>query len=296
MDALVNNFTIFKCGIASLQGYTSNQLIPNNYLNFYYESVNSKLELWLISGSPSISDIGSFTNNSFTNQRLGYITWSVSKSTATGINIFDIISNNLTISNLIDDVITHNYIDCMYDLNVYGNLNSSSISGQYNNLYNITSNKIDSYLFHSSIATIDTLTNTIIARMADVYSDNLYNSSIIVCDNDIYTNNLMSNSLCSLSDRIILNQNLTLQYPFVTPNNENQLGYQIIGTIIGNGTSITSGTIYTLSTITLTHGVWNVFGQIAYKCSSASASPLISSNGFGIANNTTTFGNYRIEN
>jgi len=51
-----------------------------------------------------------------------------------------------------------------------------------------------------------------------------------------------------------------------------------------------------LSTISLTHGVWNVFGQIAYKCSSASASPLISYNGFGLANNTTTFGNYRIEN
>jgi hypothetical protein len=46
MDALVNNFTISKCGIASLQGYTSNQFIPNNYLNFYYDSANSKLELW----------------------------------------------------------------------------------------------------------------------------------------------------------------------------------------------------------------------------------------------------------
>ena len=54
--------------------------------------------------------------------------------------------------------------------------------------------------------------------------------------------------------------------------------------------------MYTLSTISLPHGVWNVFGQIAYKCSSASSSPLISYNGFGIANNTTTFGNYRIEN
>ena len=165
MDACVNNFTISKCGIASLQGYTSNQFIPNNYLNFYYDSVNSKLELWLISGSPSISDIGGFSNNNFTNQRLGYITWSVSKSTATGINIFDeIIPNNLTISNLIDDVITYNYIDCMYDLNVYGNTNLTTISAQYCDLYNIKSNTLDSYLFHSNIATVDSLTNTIIAR------------------------------------------------------------------------------------------------------------------------------------
>ena len=183
----------------------------------------------------------------------------------------------------------------MYDLYVYGNSNLTTISAQYSDLYNIKSNTIDSYLFHSNIATVDTLTNTIIARMADVYSNNLYNSSIIVCDNDIYTNNLISNSLCSLSDRIILNQNLTLQYPFVTPT-ENQLGYQIIGTIITNGTSITSGVTYNLSTISLTHGVWNVFGQIAYKCLSVTGTASISYNGFGIANNTTTFGNYRIEN
>ena len=54
--------------------------------------------------------------------------------------------------------------------------------------------------------------------------------------------------------------------------------------------------MYTLSTISLPHGVWNVFGQIAYKCSSVNGSGSISYNGFGIANNTTTFGNYRIEN
>ena len=170
----------------------------------------------------------------------------------------------------------------MYDLNVYGNINSLSISGQYNNLYNITSNNINSNLFYSKVSTIDTLTNTIIARMADVYSDNLYNSSIIVCDNDIYTNNLMSNSLCSLSDRIILNQNLTLQYPFVTPK-ENQLGYQIIGTIINNNINTTSNTLYNVSSINITPGVWSIFGQVSYKCNSITGSnPLISYNVFGI--------------
>ena len=99
----------------------------------------------MVSGTPT--DIGGFVNNSFTNQRLGYLTWSVSKTTGTGINIFDIIPNNLTISDLIDDVITYNYIDCMYDLNVYGNTNLTTISAQYSDLYNIKSNKNDSYLF-----------------------------------------------------------------------------------------------------------------------------------------------------
>ena len=74
------------------------------------------------------------------------------------------------------------------------------------------------------------------------------------------------------------------------------LGYQVIGTIISNATAITSNTLYTLSSIFLPHGVWSIMGQIGFKCSGVSASPSISYNGFGLANNTTTFGNYKIEN
>ena len=99
-----------------------------------------------------------------------------------------------------------------------------------------------------------------------------------------------------MSDSIIFNENLTLPYPFQTPNNINMLGYQVIGTIITNGTAITSNTLYTLGTIFLPHGVWNIFGQVSFKCSSTSASPLITYNGFGLSNNTTGFGNYKIEN
>ena len=60
--------------------------------------------------------------------------------------------------------------------------------------------------------------------MTDVYSDNLYNTNTIVCDNDIHSSNLRCNSFLSLSDKIILNQNVTLPYPFVPPK-ENQLRY-----------------------------------------------------------------------
>ena len=80
-------------------------------------------------------------------------------------------------------------------------------------------------------------------------------SNTIVCDNDIYSNNIRCNSFLSLSDSIILNQNLTLQYPFVTPNNINMLGYQIIGTIINNNTNITSNNMYTVSSINIVPGV-----------------------------------------
>ena len=117
----------------------------------------------------------------------------------------------------------------------------------------------------------------------------------IVCDNDIYSNNLRCNSFLSLSDSIILNKNLTLQYPFVTPK-ENQLGYQIIGTIINNNTNITSNNMYTVSSINIVPGVWSIFGQISYKVDTITGSnPLIFYNGFGISVTNNTFGNYRIE-
>ena len=131
--------------------------------------------------------------------------------------------------------------------------------------------------------------------MSDVYSNNLYNSSIIVCDNDIYSNNLRCNSFLSLSDSIIFNKNLTLQYPFVTPQ-QNQLGYQIIGTIFNNNTNITSNTLYNVSSISITHGVWSIFGQVSYKCTSITGSnPMIFYNVFGVGLSTTGYGNYRVE-
>ena len=51
-DLLTTNLLITKCGIASVQGYNSNLTLSGNYLNFYYDAVNSKLELWLVSGIP----------------------------------------------------------------------------------------------------------------------------------------------------------------------------------------------------------------------------------------------------
>jgi hypothetical protein len=227
------------------------------------------------------------------------------------------------ISGLSDDILTLNYLTVNQDLNITGNLfvngyiystvqtcfianlnnsflqsneiNTITISSFYNNLYNIKSNNVETNLFYSPVATIDTLNNTNIARMTEVYSDNIYNTNTIVCDNDIYSNNLRCNSFLSLSDSIILNQNLTLQYPFVTPIS-NQLGYQIIGTIINNNTNITSNTLYNVSSISITHGVWSIFGQVSYKCTSITGSnPLIFYNVFGIGLSTTGYGNYRIE-
>jgi len=327
-DLLTTNLLLAKGGIASIQGFSNTQTIPSQYINFYYNSSIKALEIWLLSGNPT--DIGGGVNNSFTSQRIGYINYSVSIGSSTGVNIYSQIPNNLDISGLTDDVITYNYLECNYDMTIYGNLfvngyiystvqkcfiadlnntylqsneiNTITISSIYSNLYSITSdnitvNNLNSNLFYSTRGQIDILTNSTIARMSDVYSNNLYNSSIIVCDNDIYSNNLRCNSFLSLSDSIILNQNLTLQYPFVTPNNINMLGYQIIGTIINNNTNITSNTLYIASVINLSAGVWNILGEISFKCTSITGSnPLITYEGFSLNNITTTFGTYRKEN
>ena len=63
-----------------------------------------------------------------------------------------------------------------------------------------------------------------------------------------------------------------------------------------NYTNITSNTLYDVSSINITHGVWSLFGQVSYKCNSITGSnPLISYNVFGIGLSTTGYGNYRVE-
>ena len=119
--------------------------------------------------------------------------------------------------------------------------------------------------------------------MSEVYSDNIYNTNTIVCDNDIYSNNLRCNSFLSLSDSIILNQNITLNSPFVTPIS-NQLGYQVFGSFVDN-TSITSNTLYIASVINLSAGVYYICGQISYECTSITGTnPLITYDGFALNN------------
>ena len=64
-----------------------------------------------------------------------------------------------------------------------------------------------------------------------------------------------------------------------------------------DNTSITSNTLYIASAINLSAGVWNICGQISYKCNSITGSnPLITYEGFALNNLTTTFGTYRKEN
>ena len=72
------------------------------------------LEIWILSGSPT--DIGGGVSNAFTSQRIGYIYYTVSAGTSTGINIYSQIPNNLDISGLTDDIMTLNYLNVNQDL------------------------------------------------------------------------------------------------------------------------------------------------------------------------------------
>ena len=186
-DMITCNLMLCKCGLAcSSQGFNANtQTIPTQYLNFYYNSSKNALEIFLLSGTPS--DIGGGVNNSFTQQRLGYIYYTVSAGSSSAVNIYSPIVNYISNNN---DIITYNYLDCTYDMNVYGNLfvngyiystaqtcfisdlnntylqsneiNSLTTSSQYNNLYSITSdnitvNSLNSNLFYSPRGQIDIL-------------------------------------------------------------------------------------------------------------------------------------------
>ena len=76
-----------------------------------------------------------------------------------------------------------NSITYLNSVDTYFNYYVSTLSGQINsinnNLYSITSdnitvNSLNSNLFYSTRGQIDILTNSTIARMSDVYSDNIY--------------------------------------------------------------------------------------------------------------------------
>ena len=86
-DLLTTNLLLSKEGIASIHGFTDSQSIPSQYINYYYNSSIKALEIWLLSSNSSY-DVGSGVSNSFTSQRIGYIYYTVSAGTSTGINIF----------------------------------------------------------------------------------------------------------------------------------------------------------------------------------------------------------------
>ena len=48
---LCTNFLLAKGGIASVQGFSNYQSIPTQYINFYYNSAISALEIYILTGT-----------------------------------------------------------------------------------------------------------------------------------------------------------------------------------------------------------------------------------------------------
>ena len=68
---LCTNFLLAKGGIASVKGFSNYQSIPTQYINFYYNSAISALEIYILTGNGN--DVGGGVTSSFVSQKIGYI-------------------------------------------------------------------------------------------------------------------------------------------------------------------------------------------------------------------------------
>ena len=114
-------FLLTKGGIASIQGFSNSQSIPTQYINFYYNSSISALEIYILTGSAS--DMGGGVTSSFISQKIGYIKYTVSAASGGNYNIpTEILPPTLEDTQLTDDILTLNYLTVNQDFNITGNL------------------------------------------------------------------------------------------------------------------------------------------------------------------------------
>ena len=107
--------------MASIKGFSNYQSIPTQYINFYYNSAISALEIYILTGTAT--DVGGGVTSSFVSQIIGYIKYTVDSVSQGTINIPTAILPTLEdISGLSDDILTLNYLTVNQDLNITGNL------------------------------------------------------------------------------------------------------------------------------------------------------------------------------
>ena len=108
---LCTNFLLSKGGIASVKGFSNYQSIPTQYINFYYNSAISALEIYIITGNGN--DVGGGVTSSFVSQKIGYIKYTVDSVSQGTINIPTAILPPLKdISGLSADILTLNNFKC----------------------------------------------------------------------------------------------------------------------------------------------------------------------------------------
>ena len=89
--------------------------------------------------------------------------------------------------------------------------------------------------------------------------------------------------LGTLGQKVSIPGTITLSSSFVTPT-AGQLGYRINGTNTTPTTEVVYATAYSLSSITLPVGVWQIYGVIAYACRNTSSTIDIEQYGISTGN------------
>ena len=94
------------------------------------------------------------------------------------------------------------------------------------------------------------------------------------------------NGINTFNSDIILNGNITL--PAIPSPTTGQLGSVIIGSIIATGTLFTSGTVLSISNVTVTPGVWIILGPVTFTIASVSTAPVLLGHAISLGQSSTT--------
>ena len=94
------------------------------------------------------------------------------------------------------------------------------------------------------------------------------------------------NGINTFNSDIILNGSITL--PAIPSPTTGQLGSVITGSIIATGTLFTSGTVLSISNVTVTPGVWIILGQVTFTIASVSTAPVLLGHAISLGQSSTT--------
>ena len=100
------------------------------------------------------------------------------------------------------------------------------------------------------------------------------------------SNGNVFNGINTFNSDIISNGNITL--PSSSLPTSGQLGSVIVGSIIATGTLFTSGTVLSISDVTVTPGVWIILGQVTLTIASVSTSPVLLGHAISLGQSSTT--------
>ena len=113
-----------------------------------------------------------------------------------------------------------------------------------------------------------------------------FEGTLTLSDIAYQSNANVFNGINTFNSDIILNGSITL--PAIPSPTTGQLGSVIPGSIIATGTLFTSGTVLSISNVTVTPGVWIILGQVTFTIASVSTSPVLLGHAISLGQSATT--------